>query len=280
MTRPDVSARQTHRLQPALMLATGAVLATAIGTWAQQQLGFADTPFLPGGRWHVHDGNRPQPKVVDPGTGSSQNPGRPPSDAVVLFDGTDLSNWRDSQGHPSKWRLEGGALVSTGGAGAIVSVREFGDCQLHVEFATPTEVKGTSQGRGNSGVFLFDRYEVQVLDSYLNPTYPDGQAAAIYGQYPPLVNASRKPGEWQTYDIIFTAPRFKGKELVSPAYATVLHNGVAVHNHVRLLGSTVYRELPKYVAHGARGPISFQDHGNPVRFRNVWVRELTAYDQP
>jgi hypothetical protein len=258
-----------------LALAAGTVLAAAIGAWAQGDLGFTDTPLLPGGRWYVHDSRRPHPRVVDPGIASSQAaPGRPPSDAVVLFDGTDLSNWRDGEGKPSKWRLEGGALVSTGGAGQIVSVKEFGDCQLHVEFATPVQVKGSSQGRGNSGVFLFNRYEVQVLDSFQNPTYADGHAAAIYGQHPPLVNASRKPGEWQMYDIIFTAPRFKGAELVSPAYATVFHNGVVVQNHVEILGPTVYRQLPKYVAHGERGPIGLQDHGNPVRFRNIWVREL------
>jgi hypothetical protein len=281
MTRLDVSPRRTDRPRATLAIAAGAMLAAAIGAWAQENLGFTDTPLLPGDRWHVHDGARPQPKVVDPGTASSQSsPGRPPSDAVVLFDGTDLSNWRDSEGKPSRWKLEGGALVSTGGAGQIISVKEFGDCQLHVEFATPTDVKGNSQGRGNSGVFLFNRYEVQVLDSYQNPTYPDGQAAAIYGQHPPLVNASRKPGEWQTYDILFTAPRFKGEELVSPAYATVFHNGVAVHNHVRILGAMAYRQFPKYVPHAARGPISFQDHGNPVRFRNIWVRELKDYDQP
>jgi hypothetical protein len=277
MTQPHLFSRGARRRFVAPALAASAVLAAAIGAWAQGDLGFTDTPLLPGGRWHVHDSGRPHPRVVDPGIASSQAaPGRPPSDAVVLFDGADLSNWRDSDGRPSKWRLEGGALVSTGGAGQLVSVKEFGDCQLHVEFATPSDVKGSSQGRGNSGVFLFNRYEVQVLDSYQNPTYADGHAAAIYGQHPPLVNASRRPGEWQTYDIIFTAPRFTGGELVSPAYATVFHNGVAVQNHVEILGPTVYRQLPKYVAHGERGPIGLQDHGNPVRFRNIWVRELST----
>lgn len=264
------------------VVALTAVIGLGIGAWAQQKsLGYSDTPLLPGGKWRVHDGERPQPKVVDPGTASSQDaPGKPPSDAVVLFDGKDLSHWRDSSGNPSKWKVENGAMVSQAGAGQIISRGEFGDCQLHVEFATPSEVKGDSQGRGNSGVFLFNRYEIQVLDSYQNPTYPDGQAAAIYGQYPPLVNASRKPGEWQTYDILFTAPRFKGSELVSPAYATVLHNGVAVHNHVKLLGPMAHRQSPKYTPHGEKGPIGFQDHGNPVRFRNIWVRELKDYDQP
>jgi hypothetical protein len=263
---------------PAVLLAAAA-MTFAAGLAAAQQLGYTDTPFLPGGKWRVHDGTRPQPKVVDAGTASTQEqPGRAPSDAVVLFEGKDLSRWRDDKGNPSKWKVEDGAMVMTPGAGTIYSRDEFGDCQLHVEFASPVPAKGESQGRGNSGVFLFGRYEIQVLDSYQNKTYPDGQAAAIYGQYPPLVNASRKPGEWQTYDILFTAPRFEGEKLVSPAYATVLHNGVAVHHHVELLGPMSFRQLPKYSAHGPKGPISFQDHGNPVRFRNVWVRELRPYD--
>jgi hypothetical protein len=253
-----------------------------IGALAQQKnLGFSDTPILPGGKWHVHDGERPLPTVIDAGTASTQDaPGRPPADAVVLFDGKDLANWQDAKGQPSKWKVEGGAMVVAPGGGQIISKQEFGDCQLHVEWASPTEIKGSSQGRGNSGVFLFNRYEIQVLDSYDNPSYADGQASAIYGQFPPLVNATRKPGEWQTYDIIFTGPRFKGDEVETPAYATVLHNGVVVHNHVKLLGPMAYRQLPKYTPHGPKGPISFQDHGNPVRFRNVWVRELKDYDQP
>jgi hypothetical protein len=269
-------------LRTAAVLAASALVGAGVGAWAQQKsLGFSDTPLLPGGKWRVHDGERPLPKVIDPGVASSQDaPGRPPSDATILFDGKDLAQWRDAAGNPSKWKVEGGAMVVSPGAGQIISRAEFGDCQLHVEFASPSEVKGDSQGRGNSGVFLFNRYEIQVLDSYNNPTYADGQASAIYGQYPPLVNASRKPGEWQTYDILFTGPRFKGEELETPAYATVLHNGVAVHNHVKLLGPMAYRQLPKYAPHADKGPISFQDHGNPVRFRNVWVRELKDYDQP
>jgi len=247
---------------------------------AQRKIGYTDTPFLPGGKWHVHDGARPQPKVIDPGTTSTQDqPGRPPSDAVVLFDGKDLSKWRDDKGNPTGWKLENGALVTPPSGGSIYSRQEFGDCQLHVEFSTPNPAKGEDQDRGNSGVFLLGRYEIQVLDSYDNITYPDGQAGAIYGQYPPLVNASRKPGEWQSYDIIFTGPRFNGQELVRPAHFTVLHNGVVVHNHTAPLGPMSFRQLPKYSPHGEKGPISFQDHNHPVRYRNVWVRELKNYDE-
>jgi hypothetical protein len=267
----------------------GLLLAATVigaGAWAQQQgLGYTDTPFLPGGKWRVHDGDRPQPRVVEPGTASTpEAPGRPPSDAIVLFDGKDLSKWKAANGGPAGWKVEGGAMVvpppRTPGGGQITTRDEFsGDCQLHVEWATPGQVSGQSQGRGNSGVFLLNRYEIQVLDSYDNKTYPDGQAAAIYGQYPPLVNASRKPGEWQSYDIIFRAPRFKDGQLVTPAYATILHNGVVVHHAVEVLGPMAHRQLPKYTPHGEKGPISLQDHGNPVRYRNIWIRELKGYDE-
>jgi hypothetical protein len=247
----------------------------------QGQLGYTDTPFLPGGKWRVHDGARPQPAVVDPGTASTQEQaGRPPSDAVVLFDGKDLSHWLDDKGEPAAWTVEDGAMVVKAGKGTVRTREEFGDCQLHIEWSAPTLGMGSGQGRGNSGVFLFGRYEIQVLDSHGNKTYPDGQASAIYGQYPPLVNASRKPGQWQTYDILFTAPRFKEGQLEKPAFATVIHNGVVVHNHAELLGPMAHRQLPKYTPHGPKGPISLQDHGNPVRFRNIWVRELKDYDQP
>lgn len=255
-------------------------LGLSLGAWAQ--LGFKDTPMLPGGKWHVHDSDRPQPRKIDPGTVSTQNAaGRPPSDAVVLFDGKDLSNWRDDKGNAPRWKLEDGAIVSAPGVGMIYSKQEFGDCQLHVEWSAPTPPKGDSQGRGNSGVFLMGRYEVQVLDGWENPTYADGSAGAIYGQYPPLVNACRRPGEWQTYDILWTGPRFRADGMVeTPAFITVLHNGVVVHNHTAPLGPMVYRQLAHYTAHGPKGPIAFQDHGNPVRYRNVWVRELKAYDEP
>ncbi len=272
-----------HRTRWALALSAALAAGVGLGLAAQAQQkrdGFKDTPLLPNGKWHVHDPDRPTPKIIDPGTASTPDtPGRAPSDAVVLFNGKSTENWRDDKGNPTKWKVEDGALISVAGAGYVFSKQEFGDCQLHVEWATPINVQGNSQGRGNSGVFLMGKYEIQVLDSYDNPTYADGQAAAIYGQYPPLVNASRKPGEWQSYDIIWKTPKFEGEKLVAPAHVTVLHNGVVVHNHTAPLGPMSFRQLAKYVPHGPNGPIGFQDHGNPVRYRNIWVRELMDYDQ-
>jgi hypothetical protein len=245
------------------------------------KLGYKDTPMLPGEKWHVHDGDRPQPRVVDPGTASTQEQaGRPPSDAIVLFDGKDLSHWRTRNDRPAAWKTEDGALIAKPGAGDLISKDEFGDCQLHLEFAAPVPSEGRDQDRGNSGVMFFARYELQILDSFQNLTYPDGQAAAIYGQYPPLVNAAREPGQWQTYDIIFTTPRFKQDgALDSPAFVTMLHNGVLVHSHTPVLGPMSYRKQPRYTPHGPKGPILLQDHGHPVRFRNIWVREIKGYDQ-
>jgi hypothetical protein len=273
----------TRRLPLALATASAAVLATASLLVGQDRpkLGFKDTPMLPGGKWHVHDGDRPQPPVIAPGTPSTQeSPGKAPSDAVILFDGTDLSHWRTGNG-PAAWELKDGAIVTGAGKGELRSREEFGDCQVHVEWSAPTPPRGRDQGRGNSGVLLMGRYEIQVLDCFENLTYPDGQTAAIYGQYPPLVNACRPPGQWQTYDIIFTAPRFKPDGSVeTPAYATVLHNGVLVHNHTALLGPMTYRNLAKYTPHGPKGPLALQDHGNPVRYRNIWVRPLKGYDEP
>ncbi len=247
----------------------------------QPKVGYKDTPMLPGGKWHVHDGDRPPPPVISPGTSSTQDmAGVPPSDAVVLFDGKNLSHWRGESGRPANWKIDDGSLVIGAGTGDIVSQDEFGDCQLHLEFAAPVPPKGRDQGRGNSGVMLFGRYEIQVLDSFENRTYADGQAAAIYGQFPPLVNASRPPGQWQTYDIIFEAPHFReDRSLESPAYVTMLHNGVLVHNHTPLIGAMAYRAVGKYTPHGPKGPILLQDHGDPVRYRNIWVRELKGYDQ-
>jgi hypothetical protein len=266
--------------------AVAAVTIVAVGSLVvgqvEPKVGFTDTPMLPGGQWHVHDGNRPLPKVVTPGTCSTQEQaGRPPSDAVVLFDGTDLSHWRGRTGKPAAWKVEEGALVIAPGTGEILSRDEFGDCQLHLEFAAPVPPRGSDQGRGNSGVMFFGRYEIQVLDSFQNRTYADGHAAAIYGQFPPLVNAARPPGQWQTYDIIFKAPRFRADHsLESPAYVTMLHNGVLVHDHRPLIGAMAYRAVGRYSPHGPKGPILLQDHGNPVRFRNIWVRELADPDQP
>jgi hypothetical protein len=221
----------------------------------------------------------PPPPIIAPGTAGTQEvPGTAPSDAVVLFDGTDLSNWTSTkEGEETKWIVANGAMSPTKDSGMIRSKAEFGSCQLHVEFATPATPEGEGQGRGNSGVFLMGRYEIQVLDSYDNFTYFDGQCASLYGRAKPLVNACRKPGEWQTYDVIFHRPEFKRKKVVKPATFTVFHNGVLVHDRVELSGGTGWRgphSISSYEPHGDKGPISLQDHGNPVLFRNVWVREL------
>jgi hypothetical protein len=235
----------------------------------------------PDPNWLDHDRARPQPPVVNPGTTSTPNKaGIAPSDAVVLFDGKDLAQWSDMDGHPTKWVVRDGYMECVRGSGYIRTVQNFGDCQLHVEWATPTPARGEGQGRGNSGVFFGrDRYEVQVLDSYENKTYADGSAGAVYGQYPPLVNASRPPGEWQSYDILYTAPRFDGAgKLVSPARITAFQNGVLIQNNVELTGPTGWIDRAPYAPHPEKQPIAFQDHGNPVRFRNVWVRELGKAD--
>jgi hypothetical protein len=206
-----------------------------------------------------------EPTIITPGEETV-----PPSDAIVLFAGGGLDAWDNVK----NWTFEDdyGVVGST-----VHTKQKFGDCQLHLEFATPEEVKGSGQGRGNSGVYLMGRYEVQILDSYENTTYYDGQCAAIYKQHPPLVNACRKPGEWQTYDIIFTAPRFHADgSLKSHAYVTVLQNGVLVQNHYQLQGPTDYINPPRYQAHPPREPISLQFHGNPTRFRNIWIRDLMA----
>ncbi len=249
-------------------------LASALGLIVATSAALAGAPDP---RWLGHDSQRPLPVVVTPGTpGTQEAPGAVPSDATVLFDGKDISPWVAMDGSPTKWVVKAGALECVPGSGYVRTLQSFGDCQLHVEWAAPTPPHGSSQGRGNSGVFFgFNRYEIQVLDSYENKTYADGSAASIYGQYPPLVNASLPPGQWQTYDLIWTAPRFdtEGK-LVSKAYVTVLHNGVLVQNNVEFTGADPWIGRPPYKAHPERLPIAFQDHGNPVRFRNVWVREL------
>lgn len=244
-------------------------------------VGYDDTPMLPGSRWRVHDGRRPQPRVVTPGTCSTQGrPGKPPSDAIVLFDGKDTSKWVGRDGGPIQWKVENGYMEVVAGTGNIQTKDHFGDCQLHIEWATPAEVRGEGQGRGNSGVFLMGKYEIQVLDSYNNITYADGHAAAIYGQYPPLVNASRKPGEWQTYDIFFVAPRWEGDKLVSPAYVTVVHNGVLVHHHQEIMGPTGHKIVASYsTPHPPTGPLVLQDHRDPVRYRNIWIRPIGTYDE-
>ena len=255
--------------------------ATSMATFAaeQQGLGYKDTPIIPGTKWHVHDGDRPQPPIVKPGDKFSQM-ANPPSDAVVLFDGKDLSKWQGSQGKDANWIVANGYMETKPKSGPIRTRDEFGDFQLHLEFATPEKIEGTGQGRGNNGLNIFGRYEIQILDSYENKTYADGQAAAIYGQFPPLVNASKKPGEWQTYDVIFEGPRWDDQgELTRKASVTVLHNGVIVHNKRELLGGTSHRQIPPYTKHNEKGSISLYEHGNPVRFRNIWIRPLGEYDK-
>ena len=204
-----------------------------------------------------------QPKQVTPGTDGS-----PPSDAIVLFDGKNMDAWNGGE----KWPIEDGATTAKS---FVKTKKAFGDVQLHVEFASPVPAKGKGQGRGNNGIGFMDaRYEVQVLDSWDNPTYLDGMCAAVYKQHPPLVAASRKPGEWQTYDIVFEAPRFKDGQLARPGFVTVLHNGVLVQNHVEIQGNTAYDRPPAYTPHAEKLPLVLMYHGDPVRFRNIWIREF------
>ncbi|MGE0143994.1 MAG: family 16 glycoside hydrolase [Planctomycetota bacterium] len=268
--------RSARSLSPVLLAALSALLSTtplASQEGEKPKPGYTDTPIIPGQKWRVHDPERPYPPVVDPGPATGPAP--VPADAVVLFGGAaeHLARWRSGNGD-ARWEVVDGAM-QVNGTGDIHSKETFGDCQLHVEWATPAEVRGESQGRGNSGVFFFGRYEVQVLDSHGNATYPDGQAAALYGQFPPDFNACRAPGEWQTYDIIFRAPRFNDDgSLQSPAIVTVFHNGILVHDHRAMLGPSGHRSVPKYSRHAAEGPIKLQDHGNPVRFRSIWARRL------
>jgi hypothetical protein len=213
----------------------------------------------------------PQVPVITPGKTAQDAP----SDAIVLFDGKDASAWKGTDGGPVKWTVADGALTVKAGTGVITSRQGFGDCQLHIEWRTPAEVKGDGQGRGNSGIFLMGKYELQVLDNYNNRTYSNGQAGAFYKQWIPLVNVCRPPGEWQTYDVIFTAPRFfPDGRLQTPARATVLHNGVLVQNNVSLWGGTEYIGAPEYKPHGDKEPLVLQDHGNPVSYRNIWIRQL------
>ena len=240
--------------------------------------GYTDTPVIPGQTWRVHDIDRPSPPVVTPATGSTQAAaGRPPSDAVILFDGSNLDAWEGArEGGAAPWKLvEGGAVEIAPRTGNIRTKQHFGTCQLHVEWRAPTEIHADSQGRGNSGVFLMGLYEVQVLDGYDNPTYADGLTGAIYGQYPPLANASVPPGSWHTFDIVFEAPVYEGGAIASPATLTVFHNGVLAHLRQPVQGPTKHRALASYdEEHGPQGPVVLQDHGDPVRFRNIWIRRL------
>lgn len=231
--------------------------------------------------WAIHDMNRPQPPRVEPGTFSSQEvPGKPPADAIVLFDGTDsaIVNWVSDKtpSEATKWEVKDGALQCVPGSGYVRSKLEFGDCQLHIEWSAPSKVEGDSQGRGNSGVFLMGQVEVQVLDNYENPTYADGFAGSVYGVNPPMANPLRKPGEWQTYDIVFRRPVFKGGQMVDPGYLTVFVNGVLVQDHTPLEGGGGHKARSKARPFPDKGPLKLQDHGNPVRYRNIWYRPLPA----
>jgi hypothetical protein len=245
-------------------------------------LGYDDTDFIPGQPYRVHDSQRPQPAIVAPG----DSPGSPPADAIVLFDGSDLEEWESAKipGEDADWKLENGYMEVVKGTGDIRTVKQWGDCQLHVEWACPEKVEGDSQGRGNSGVFLHNSpenmgYEIQVLDCYGNPTYADGTAGAIYGQFPPLVNACRKPGEWQSYDIIFEAPAWDEGWLVVPASVTVIQNGVLLHHRQEAMGPTGHKDVSTYsIPDPDLGGLRLQDHGDAVRFRNIWVRSLAGYD--
>jgi hypothetical protein len=263
----------------AACVAAGAVVWAADATKEKPKAieGFKDTPMQPNGKWHVHDPDRPLPPVVTPGKHFSEMADAP-SDATVLFDGKDMSKWSGEKGDV-QWKVENG-YVETTKTGRIKTKEEFGDFQLHLEFATPAEVKGKGQGRGNNGVNIWNRYEIQILDSYDNNTYADGGAAAIYGQYPPLKNASRPPGEWQTYDIIWEGPRWdEAGKLLTKAHVTVIHNGVVVHHRQELWGQTNWKTVGNYNRpHPPKGPIELYEHGNPVRFRNIWVRALGEYD--
>jgi hypothetical protein len=222
-------------------------------------------------RWKIHDLQRPSPTVVTP----ASSPGGSPSDAVVLFDGTSVSQWQATEGGDAKWVVKDGYMETSPGSGAIKTRKGFGDIQLHVEWAAPSQVQGSGQGRGNSGVIIMGKYEVQVLDSYGNRTYTDGQASSVYGQYAPLVNASRPPGEWQSYDIIFRRPRFAaGGKLLRPANLTVFHNGILVQDHVDAWGETNWLQFTAYSKHADALPLVLQDHDNPVKYRNIWLREL------
>lgn len=249
-------------------------IALAMIPWSWQNafgddFGYDDTPRLPNSPWRVHDRQRPQPPMVTPGN----SPVTPPADAVILFDGKDLSQWEGG-------RVDGieNGCINILKTGQLVSKQKFGNCQFHVDWATPVKPDGDAMNWGNSGVYFFGKYELQIIESHDSHIYADGIAGAIYGQTPPLVNASRKPGEWQTFDVIFRTPRFQGDKLLQSAFFTVFWNGVLVQDHTAVLGTTMHKELPRYDSHEMTGPIMLQQHGSAVRFRNIWVRPLKPSD--
>ena len=253
-----------------ILVFCGALLNFAQAPRPNTDLGYTDTPMLPGLPYHVHDPARPHPPVVTP----AAQPGGAPSDAIVLFDGTDVSHWQNPH-----WKVENGYMEVIPNSGDLKTKDKFGDVQLHVEFASPAQIRGNSQNRGNSGIFLQGLYEIQVLDGFENPTYADGQTGAIYGQWPPLANPTRKPGEWQSYDIVFEAPRMDGAKVITPAFVTVFLNGVLMHNRKEIMGPTVHRALAKYAAQPEEDSLVLQDHQQPVRYRNIWIRRVGGYDK-
>jgi hypothetical protein len=230
--------------------------------------GYNDTPVQPWSGFRVHDADRPLPPRIAPGPFAASAPA--PDDAVVLFDGTNLAQWQSND-----WKVVDGCIEAA--TGNLTSKAEFGSCQIHLEWLVPTNLTGHLFDRGNNGVLLMGLYEIQIYDSYDEKLYPDGQAAAIYGQTPPLVNVCRPPGQWQSYDIIFNAPKFDGDKLVLPAFVTVIHNGVVVQNHQEIYGETAHRELPEYKHKVSKGPLALAGHNCPVRFRNLWVRPLPEH---
>ncbi len=278
----------TKRRIIALAVTVAAALVLLLTAAAQkppqhESVGFTDTPMLPNLPWHVHDPNRPHPKQITPGATFRDAP----SDAIILFDGKNLDQWQQrgtgadaGKMVAPKWKLGDGYFECVGNSGDLLTKEKFGDAQYHIEWSSPVPVQGESQSRGNSGILIQTYYETQVLDMWNNLTYADGSAGAIYGQWPPLVSPTRKPGEWNTYDIAFEAPVFENGQLKKPAYVTVFYNGVLVHHHKEIMGRMVYRHVATYAPHDAEMPLALQDHHTPVRYRNIWARKLKAYDQP
>ena len=261
--------------QTLLLIAIAAIAVCPVGLGAEAShgadgLGYDDTPMLPNSPWRVHDRNRPQaPKIAPGSAGLCAQAATPTADAIVLFDGKDLSQWDGG----NEKGIENG-VINILKTGELKTKRRFGDCQFHIEWATPAKPDGNNLNWGNSGVLFLGRYELQILESHDSHIYADGNAGAIYGQSPPLVNPARKSGEWQSYDVVFLAPRFEGGKLVRPAYFTVFYNGVLVQHHYEVLGTTFHRSRPAYDSQESEGPITLQKHGSAVRFRNVWIRPL------
>jgi hypothetical protein len=280
MSRASMSLSRRVTLQRLATILAALAAWAAIGPMSAAEIekkegyGYDDTPFLPGSPWRVHDGKRPQPPMVDPGNaGATVQPSVPPADAIVLFDGKDLLQWdTDKTGG-----IEDGA-INLAKTGELRTRRKFADCQLHVEWATPAEPDGDAMNWGNSGVLFLGKYELQIIESHDCRIYADGIAGSVYGQYPPLVNAARKPGQWQTFDVVFRAPKFDGDKLLKPACFTVLWNGLLVQDHQASLGPVKHRALATYDAKDTEGPIVLQYHHSAVRIRNVWVRTLAPQE--